>query len=425
MTRRLSFQLVADWDGLERATILGTGHAQQGSAGAELFSLSWDDAALSDEALTSVTVDPHLRWGPKPQYPPRDRVTFGVLQDISPDRWGRMLMERRRERERRAGRAPASARMLESDFLLGVHDLYRLGGIRLRRETGGPFLDDQHELAAPPMVRLSALEAACRAVEEDAENAAEQTDEWLQMLIAPGGSLGGARPKASVVDEQGALWIAKFPSVRDHGDVCAWELTVHTLAKAAGIRVPTSRAQRFGSAYRTFLVKRFDRTPSGRRLHMASAMTLTGHQDGDDADTGASYLELADVLVQQGAEPAADLLELWRRIVINLLVSNTDDHLRNHAYVLDVGAGWRLAPAYDMNPDPSGRGHTLSITESDNAPDLALEVAPYFRIAQAPAKAEIAGMKRIVRSWRSLATELGIPSAEQRRMEPSFRLAMS
>ena len=176
------------------------------------------------------------------------------------------------------------------------------------------------------------------------------------MLIAPGGSLGGTRPKANVVDPDGHLWIAKFPSVRDQHDVGAWEMVIHTLARGCGLRVTDSLSRRFANAHQTFLVKRFDRTGCGRRLHFASAMTLTGRQDGDDASTGASYLEIARVLIDHGAQTDIDLQELWSRIVFNLMVSNTDDHLRNHGFILVPGKGWRLSPAFDINPVPHAQG---------------------------------------------------------------------
>jgi serine/threonine-protein kinase HipA len=275
------------------------------------------------------------------------------------------------------------------------------------------------------MVRLRELEAASLALEEDTDNTADGGDAWLQLLIAPGGSLGGARPKASVVDEDGFLWIAKFPSPRDRVDVGGWELVLNTLARGAGLQLPESQARKFASANHTFMVRRFDRTASGRRQHMASAMTLTGHQDGDGASTGVSYLELADVLIQNGVQPEVDLQELWRRIVFNLLVSNTDDHLRNHAFLLESGLGWRLAPAYDLNPDPTGTGLHLNITASDNALDLELvmAVAANFRIAQKQARLDIERMQQVVRSWRRIAIAIGISSGEQERMADAFRLA--
>jgi len=247
------------------------------------------------------------------------------------------------------------------------------------------------------------------------------------MLIAPGGSLGGARPKASVVDPQGHLWIAKFPSVRDGHDVGAWEMVVHTLARACGLSMPDALVRRFGSAHHTFLVKRFDRTAAQRRLHFASAMNLTGHQDGDDASTGASYLEIARVLMTDGAHTERDLRELWSRIVFNLLVSNTDDHLRNHGFLLEPGKGWALSPAFDMNPCADAHGLKLNISEVDNALDidLARSVAPYFRVTAAAAEQIIERQRGVVRQWPKIAASLQISAREQQRMADAFRLAIA
>jgi serine/threonine-protein kinase HipA len=307
-----------------------------------------------------------------------------------------------------------------------VHDTYRAGALRLRRNDRDAFLDDQHDVAAPPFVQLRALEAASRALERDEDNTDRDADEWLRMLIAPGGSLGGARPKASVVDPRGHLWIAKFPSVRDEHNMGAWEMVVHTLAKTCGLNVPDALVRRFGSPHHTFMVKRFDRTPAGRRLHFASAMNLTGHQDGDDASMGAGYLEIARVLMTDSPRTAADLRELWSRIVFNLLVSNTDDHLRNHGFLLEPGRGWHLSPAFDMNPTPHAHGLKLNITEADNAMDLALarSVAAYFRLSVEQAEEIISRQVQVVSQWRTIANSLAIPVREQQRMESAFRLAV-
>jgi serine/threonine-protein kinase HipA len=270
------------------------------------------------------------------------------------------------------------------------------------------------------------LEAASLALERDKDNTAAEGDDWLRMLLAPGGSLGGARPKASVVDLDGQLWIAKFPSDGDEHDAGAWELLVHTLARKCGLRVPESLASHFAnSKHRTFLVKRFDRTPEGGRLHFASAMTLTGHRDGDDGSTGASYLDIARVLIDHGAQTDTDLLELWSRIVFNMLVSNTDDHLRNHGFILVPNKGWRLSEAFDMNPVPESHGLKLNISEAENEMDLDLvrSVAPYFRVDVKAANEIIESSQAVVRQWSTIAIQLGIPAREQEQLALAFRLA--
>lgn len=420
----ITIAVYADLAGMEGPVRLGRLHARRG-AGREAFEFEYDADALADPILGTTALDPRIGLYPGRQHPPQGNATFGMFADASPDRWGRMLMQRRLERDKRAGAAPRTARLHESDYLLGVHDAYRVGGLRFRLEDTGDFLDNRHDAAAPPFVQLRELEAASLALERDEKNTARKGDEWLRLLIAPGGSLGGARPKASVVDPDGRLWIAKFPSVRDDHDVGGWEQVLHALAHACGLNVPESSARRFAHDHHTFLVQRFDRTPEGERIHFASAMTLTGRRDGDDAATGASYLELARVLIDHGASPAADLRELWSRIVFFMLVSNTDDHLRNHGFLLKPGRGWALAPAFDINPVLVSDGLQLNVTEADNAMDLDLarEVAPYFRVPVKPAGEIIDRFRAIVAQWRTIARKLRIPSREQERMAESFRLA--
>jgi serine/threonine-protein kinase HipA len=242
------------------------------------------------------------------------------------------------------------------------------------------------------------------------------------MLIAPGGSLGGARPKASVADRHGHLWIAKFPSIRDDYDVGAWEMVVNALAKNCGLRVATGTAHRYASQHHCFMVKRFDRSKSGGRFHFASAMTMTDRVDGDDASNGASYIELARVIIEHGSEVDTDLRELWSRIVFNILVSNTDDHLRNHGFLLDPGRGWRLSEAYDMNPVANADGLKLNITDSDNALDLELarEVSEYFRISSGEAEIVIETFKEVIRQWPKLADAMRISNREQENMSSAF-----
>lgn len=419
----VTIAVYADWIGLTAPLRLGQLHARRG-AGREIFEFEFDTATLANPATANLHLDPRLGLFEGRQHPPQGHDTFGLFADASPDRWGRLLMRRRFERAQRAGQVDKAVRLHESDYLLGVHDAYRSGALRLRLDDAGDFLDHQHDSAAPPFVQLRELEAASLALEHDDDNTAAAGDAWLQMLIAPGGSLGGARPKASVVDPQGQSWIAKFPSLSDEHDVGAWELVVQTLAKGCGLAVPQSLARKFASRHHTFLVKRFDRTPAGR-LHFASAMTLTGHLDGDDASTGASYLEIARVLIDHGANTVADLRELWSRIVFNMLVSNTDDHLRNHGFILLPGQGWQLSGAYDMNPVPGSQGLKLNVSEADNAMDLDLarSVAAYFRVSGKLADEIVTRSRAVVNQWPKIADSLQLRGREKERMAAAFRLA--
>lgn len=414
----------ADWETLRRPRRLGFLHAGKARS-TNVFEFEYDTAALADPELNFTTLDPRIKLFEGRQFPGQHQTRFGVFADSSPDRWGQLLMKRRLERDIRDGLAPKGTKLYESDFLLGVHDRYRVGAIRYKLNDEGNFLDDRDGLAAPPFVELRALEQASRALENDPDNMSLDGREWLRMLIAPGGSLGGARPKASVADKNGHLWIAKFPSTRDDYDVGGWEFVVSVLANQCGLRVAKGIAQCYASDHHCFMVKRFDRTETGGRLHFASAMTMTDRVDGDDASVGASYLELAEVLMEHGSEPDKDLRELWSRIVFNILVSNTDDHMRNHGFLLDPGRGWRLSDAYDMNPVAHADGLNLNITDADNALDLELarEVAGYFRVSRVDAEEIIENFQEVVGQWAKVARATGLSKREQDNMAPAFHLS--
>src|SRR3989338_8627978 len=414
----------AHWQGLAATKRLGWLHSRRTHA-AELFEFEYDPAALADPKLNAVQLDPRIARYEGPQFPGQHQDKFGVFASSCPGRWGRLLMKRRLERDIRDGVLPKGTRLYESDYLLGVHDLYRVGAIRYKRDDTGAFLDDRAGVAAPPFAALRDLQRASQALENDPDNTAADGREWLRQLIAPGGSLVGARPKASVVDEAGHLWIAKFPSTLDDYDVGGWEMLVNALARGCGLRVASGRAEKFASPHHCFLVRRFDRTAAGGRLHFASAMTMTDRVDADDSSNGASYLDLAEVLIRHGAETNQDLRELWSRIVFNILVSNTDDHLRNHGFILDPAKGWRLSDAYDMNPVAIADGLKLNITEADNALDLQLarEVGAYCRVKPTDADSLIEAFKAVVRQWRVLASSLQLSHSEQERIAPAFRLA--
>jgi serine/threonine-protein kinase HipA len=328
-------------------------------------------------------------------------------------------MQRREAHLARAGKRP-ERHLTEVDYLLGVYDGHRMGGLRYRLGDGS-FLDDNAGLASPPWTSLRELEQASLRLESAGAERHPKYGAWLRMLIAPGRSLGGARPKASVVDTKGQLWLAKFPSERDLDDIGGWESVVHALAKRAGIATAEARRQQFGSRHHTFLTRRFDRTAAHGRIHFASAMMLLERRDGEE---GVSYLDLAQMLIQQGAHPGRDLEQLWRRIVFFVAVSNVDDHLRNHGFLLNR-TGWTLAPAYDMNPVATGGGLSLNISETDNAQDLELvrQVAESFRVKPKRADEIIEQVVAVVRDWRGEAKRARLSRAEQDRMENAFRVA--
>ena len=384
--------------------------------GKEIFSFEY--AADWLKSGFSQMLDPDLQFYSGAYYPRDEKINFGIFLDSCPDRWGRVLMQRReaiiaKNEERKA------KTLLESDFLLGVFDKHRTGALRFKLQEDGPFLNDNKEMASPPFSSLRELEQASLKIEEDNIDDPEYL-KWINMLIAPGSSLGGARPKASVADTRNNLWIAKFPSKNDEKNVAAWEMVANELAMKAGINISAGKVQQFNNKYYTYLTKRFDRTERGGRIHFASAMTLLGHSDGEDA-AGASYLELAEFITRHGVAVDTDLEELWRRIVFSICIKNTDDHLRNHGFLLSE-TGWALSPAYDINPNEYGQRLSLNISLDDNSLDLnvALEVAGYFRLDDKKANQIIEHIKSTVSPWRALAAKYKISKAEQERMSVAF-----
>ena len=409
----------AHWAGLAEPTLVGTLNATS-VRGREVFSFEYDHAWLKSNCAQAL--DPALQLFPGHQYAPISQDNFGVFLDSSPDRWGRFLM-RRREAQLAREEKRDERNLMELDYLLGVHDGQRMGALRFRTHHDGPFLDNNEELASPPWTSLRELEQASLEIEKDDAEKNSSYSKWLKMLIAPGGSLGGARPKAGIMDEDNQLWIAKFPSNNDDYDVGAWEVVAHKLAKHSGIMMADAKIEKFNSRHHTFISKRFDRALNGERIHFASAMTLLQRSDGDDASNGASYLELAEFIARRGAQPDPDLEQLWRRIVFYICISNVDDHLRNHGFIL-TPTGWVLSPAFDINPVASGEGLKLNISETDNSQDLELakDVAKYFRINHARANVIIDEVISATRQWRKEATAIGITASQQNQLARAFRL---
>jgi len=373
-------------------------------------------------------LEPALMLGPGPFYTPAGQALFGALGDSAPDRWGRNLVARAERRRAAAeGRRPRTLR--ESDYLLGVSDIVRAGALRFRVAEDGPFVADDPDMLVPPLIELPRLLSAAEHLEAD-----EETDEDLRLLLAPGSSLGGARPKASVRDRDGHLSIAKFPSRTDEVNVVRWEAVALTLAARAGLDVPAWRLEEIAGRD-ALLVRRFDRATSGGRSEAAprprmnheqrvpflSAMSMLAAADREMR----SYLEIADALRQHGAATAIDLALLWRRVVFNVLISNTDDHLRNHGFLYVGTDGWRLSPAYDLNPVPTDvKPRVLSTAIGVDDPtaslDLALEVAADFGLRPEEAQSIAAEVGAAVTTWRKQATKLGLSSAECDRMASAF-----
>jgi len=417
-TERRTLFVYAHWVGFEKPTLMGMLYSSL-SKGKELFSFEYDTAWL--KLPEARAIDPDLQLYSGPQYLKDEKSNFGMFLDSSPDRWGRLLI--RRKEAALARKENRKARTLfETDYVLGVFDENRMGGLRFKTAADGPFMDNNTKISAPPWAALRDLEFASLQLEKERAVDDPEYLDWLHMLMAPGSSLGGARPKANVQATDGSLWIAKFPSGNDDKDVGAWEQLVYQLAIQCGIDMAESRIQKFSHHQHTFLTKRFDRTADGQRIHFASAMTLLGYTDGTKAQDGVSYLELVEFLMQNGANVGEDLTKLWTRIVFNICVSNTDDHLRNHGFLL-TQSGWVLSPAYDVNAIENGTGLTLNIDENDNSQSigLALEVAPYFRLNPNKAQEIVDHISEVISNWREVAKKIGVSRSEMERMRSCFK----
>lgn len=397
-----------DWNG--SCELVGTLHVSLDRRN-EQTSFEFDGKWLEDHP--GLFLDPDLKPYPGRQYPGDGKAMFGIFSDSCPDRWGRVLMRRREAKlAREEDRRPKN--LFESDYLMGVFDETRMGALRYADELGGRFQAADVELATPPWTSLRELEDA--AVSFDGRSGDEER--WLRQLLAPGSSLGGARPKANVLAPDGSIWIAKFPSRYDEWNIGAWEMVSHDLAQLCGLDMPEAKLMdlsRYGS---TYLVRRFDRDVHGDRIPFMSAMTALGYTDGED---GASYLEIMEFLESQGS-PSADMTELWKRVVFNVAIANTDDHLRNHGFLLD-GDRWRLSPLYDVNPNVYGDYLSLCIDEVDSTLDftLAMGIAPEFGIDPAEAWNMIHGIaKTVEQNWEPLARRYGLGRDEIERMRPAF-----
>lgn len=359
------------------------------------------------------SLEPALSLDPGPFHSAIDKPMFGAIGDSAPDRWGRSLM--RRAERRRAEREGGMPRTLhEADYLLMVDDEVRQGALRFSVSPEGPFLAQEGAKRIPPLVELPKLLSAAERITDDRDN-----EEDLRLLLAPGSSLGGARPKASVRDRDGSLAMAKFPHRDDEFDQVRWEALANRLAKMAGLSTADCRLEKVAEKP-VLLLKRFDRRGT-ERIPFISAMSMLGAGEREPR----SYLEIADAVRQQSRSPKEDLREIWSRMVFNVLVSNTDDHLRNHGFLYAGLGGWRLSPAYDINPVPTHvkpRVLTTTIDGNDGTAslNLALSVAGYFDLAKTEAEPIVSGIGRAVQRWRAEAAALGIAAKEIDSMRSAF-----
>ena len=409
MAKQIDIYVFADWSELKEPRYIGKLIGNKGR-GHIAYSFEYDPRWLKDYPY--LQLDPNINSFRGIQYAVNNEL-FGVFQDAMPDTWGRTLMKRR------AALDASQEFLSEIDFLLGVYDKSRMGALRFKTSIDGNFLDDNDEYPTPPWSSIRELQYATSQLESDTgDNAISQ---WLNILMAPGSSLGGARPKANIVDEEGQLWIAKFPSKNDIHDMAKWEYLAYKLAKEAGVEMSECRIEKVAGKHSTFFTKRFDRIIE-QRVHFSSAMTMTGNSESMIRDASPSYLEIAEFIQFSGANVKADLEQLWRRIVFSISISNTDDHLRNHGFILKKD-GWHLSPAYDINPSIDKNGLSLNIDMDNNALDfdLARSVGQYFQLTENEMRTIISEVEHAVSQWQNIAAEIGISHSEKVLFSKAFK----
>ena len=358
------------------------------------------------------------------QYTAADRDIFGCFSDALPDRWGRTLLNRREQLQAQEQRRPLR-RLSSFDYLLGIDDYSRMGAFRFKETPDSDFINSDPTLKIPPLTDIRTLEAAGSAIEQSEAHNALPEKKWIAQLIQPGTSLGGARPKASVTDLDGALCVAKFPSRSDDYDVELWEHLCHLLARKAGIEVADTKVLKAIGPYHTLISRRFDRTTDGRHIHFASAMTLLGLQDGNNAADGHGYLDLVDFIVQHCTAVESNLRELYRRVAFYICVGNSDDHFRNHGFLL-TPKGWTFSPAYDINPTLNPAQSLLITSVSNQAAFSQLRAAAKdYLLTRETADAILAEVQAALQDWPTLATHIGIPRREIAQFADRWSLAQT
>lgn len=415
MERLLVF---ADFDWLDKPELVGE-LCYEKLRGSESYAFRFDDNWLKFHAGIKLSED--INNYPGLQYTQPGNDIFGCFSDALPDRWGRTLLKRREQIQ--ASEEKRAVRNLSSfDYLMGIDDFSRMGGFRLKRELDGDFINVSPSLKIPPLTELRQLVLASQEVEKSEENDVLPEKKWIAQLIQPGTSLGGARPKAGVLDDSGNLCIAKFPSRKDDYDTGLWEHFSHLLARKAGINAAQTKVLGGLGKYHTLLSKRFDRTDEGKRIHFASSMSLIGLRDGDNAQGGYGYLNIVDFILQSCCDVEKNLQELYRRVAFNICIGNSDDHFRNHGFLL-TPRGWTLSPAYDMNPTLN-EYQSLLINESSNKADIRTLLESYesYMIKKEVAENIIRQVQAAVAGWENLAVLLQIPAREVTMFKDRFKL---
>ena len=403
----------ADFDWLAEPMLVGE-LGYESLRGSDSYAFKFDNDWLRQYGSLFLSAD--INNYPGQQYTQPGHDIFGCFGDALPDRWGRLLLNRREQILATEERRPIR-RLSSFDYLIGIDDFSRMGGFRFKTIPDGDFINCDSHLRIPPLADLRSLVAASMEIEKSEEQNRLPEKKWIQQLVHPGSSLGGARPKAGVRGTDGCLYVAKFPSRNDDYDVSLWEHLSHLLAKKAGVNAAETSVISTGEKYHALLSKRFDRTADGRRIHFASAMTLLGLTDGSDAQTGNGYLDIVDFILQNCCDVENNLRQLYRRVAFNIAIGNTDDHFRNHGFLL-TPKGWTLSPAYDMNPT-SNEYQSLLINSSTNKSDLNLLLgsSEEYMIGKDEASKIIQEVTNAIKGWRRMAASLGIAKREMELLE--------
>lgn len=407
----------ADFDWLDAPQRIGE-LSYESVRGGETYGFSFDEQWLTRQG--NVFLCEELKGFPGIQYSPSGRDIFGCFSDALPDRWGRTLLNRREQIAAETENRPVR-RLTSFDYLTGIDDFSRMGGFRFREAIGGDFINAEASLRVPPLANVCELMHAAHEIEASEEKHLLPASKWIAQLLHPGTSLGGARPKASVLDENGALTVAKFPSRNDDYDVAQWEHFCHVMGQKAGIHVAETRTIS-GGDHHILLSKRFDRTPTGQRIHFASALTLLGLTDGDSASTGYGYPDIVDFIVRYGSKVEQNLEELFRRVAFYIIIGNTDDHFRNHGFLL-TRKGWELSPAYDINPTLSTHQSLLiSRTSNESDTDILLNAAGEYMLSKERASTILSEVKNAMTTWKKEARKLGLSQRDIDRFGGRFEL---
>lgn len=398
----------ADFDWLKEVELIGE-LGYESLRGTDSYSFTFNNEWLRKHGELFLSDD--LNNYPGQQYSLPEKDIFGCFSDALPDRWGRTLLLRREQIVAAEEKRPVR-RLSSFDFLTGIDDFSRMGGFRFKEIPDGEFINVSESLKIPPLTDIRGLIAASAEIEKSEEKNILPDRKWIAQLVHPGTSLGGARPKANVIDTDKTLYVAKFPSRKDEYDVGIWEHFSHQLAIKSGISAAKTGVMANGGEYHTLLSQRFDRTQEGRRIHFASAMTLLGLSDGDNASSGHGYLDIVDFIIQNCTDVEKNLQELYRRVAFNICIGNSDDHFRNHGFLLTAN-GWILSPAYDMNPTLN-EYQSLLISSTSNKADLGilLDACEEYMLNRNTAEKIVSEVVEAVKGWRELAVRSGLSKRE-------------